>query len=270
MNIRGHRVSAAVSLLVILFLWAPLLIVVLNAFNKDELLVGWAGATLRWFRTALHDSEARDALGQSLVIGVTSTTISVLLAVTGAMWWRRASRRARRWYELLVLLNVILPEVVFASAMFLLFVRLHIQLGLPAVVIGHTVWNTAYAILIIQARMSVLEPALEEAAADLGAARWQVFLRVTLPGLLPGLLVAGLLAFTFSFDDVVTSFFMAGSSVNTLPLELLGLIRFRVTPEVNAIGAVAMLVTAGTAMTGYAIASRVNRARHAGVPFGFR
>jgi ABC-type spermidine/putrescine transport system permease subunit II len=268
-NIRGHRWSASVSLIVILFLWTHLFIVVVNAFNKDELLVGWAGATLRWFRTALDDAEARDALRQSLIVGVASTAISIFLAVTGAMWWRRASRRARRWYELLVLLNVILPEVVFASAMFLLFVRLHLQLGLPAVVIGHSVWNTAYAILIIQARMSVLEPALEEAAADLGAARWQVFLQVTVPGLLPGILVAALLAFTFSFDDVVTSFFMAGSSVNTLPLELLGLIRFRVTPEVNAIGAVAMLVTAGTAMVGYVMALRMNRARRQGLPFGF-
>jgi ABC-type spermidine/putrescine transport system permease subunit II len=269
-NLRGHRLSAAISLLVIVFLWAPLLVVVLNAFNKDELLVSWAGGTLRWFRTALHDAEARDALRQTLTISVASTAVSIPLAVTGALWWRHASPRARRPYELLVLLNVILPEVVFASAMFLLFVRLHVPLGLPAVVIGHTVWNSAYAILIIQARLSVLDPMLEEAAADLGAGRWQVFRRVTVPGLLPGILVAALLAFTFSFDDVVTSFFMAGSSVNTLPLELLGLIRFRVGPEVNAIGAVAMLVTAGTAMTGYVIASRMNRARRDGVAFGFR
>lgn len=270
MNVRDHRFSGAMSLAVIVFLWAPLVVVVVNAFNGDELLVSWGGATLRWFHTALQDAEARDAFRQTLVVGVASTAISISLAVTGAMWWRHASPRARRRYQLLVLLNVVLPEVVFASAIFLLFVRLGLPLGLPAVVIGHTVWNTAYAILIIQARMSVLDPALEEAAADLGAGRWATFRRVTVPGLLPGILVAALLTFTFSFDDVVTSYFMAGSSVNTLPLELLGLIRFRIGPEVNAIGAVAMLVTAGTALIGYVIASRMSRGRREALPLGFK
>jgi ABC-type spermidine/putrescine transport system permease subunit II len=266
-NVRGHRFSAAISLVIILFLWSPLLLVVLNAFNRDELLVGWAGATFRWFRVALHDTEARAALRQTLVIAAATTAIAVPLAVTGAMWWRRAGARARRWYDLLVLLNVILPEVVFASAMFLLFVRLKLPIGLPAVVLGHSVWTTAYAILIIQARLSVLDPRLEEAAADLGAPRWDVFRRVTMPALIPGIIGAALLVFTFSFDDVVTSFFMAGSEVNTLPLQLLGMIRFRVTPEVNAIGTLAMLVTAGTALAGYVLVSRVNRARRA-LPVG--
>ena len=264
MNLRGHRVSAAVSVLVVLFLWGPLLMVVVNAFNRNELLTGWSGATLRWFRLGFGDHDVRSALLQTLVIAVASTAITLPLAVTGALWWRRAGRRARRWYDLLVILNVILPEVVFASAMFLLFIRLGLPIGLPAVIVGHSVWNTAYAILIVQARISALDPALEEAAADLGAGPFDVFRRVTIPGLLPGIVVAALLAFTFSFDDVVTSFFLAGSSVNTLPLQILGLIRFRVTPEVNAIGTLAMLVTAGLAVVGYAILSGAGRPRRDG------
>jgi ABC-type spermidine/putrescine transport system permease subunit II len=267
-NFRRHRVSAIVSAVVIVFLWGPLVMVVVNAFNRNELLTGWSGATTHWFGVGASDRDVRSALIQTLEIALASTAITLPLAVTGALWWRRAGRRARRWYDLLVILNVILPEVVFASAMFLLFIRLHLPLGLPAVIIGHSVWNTAYAILIIQARISALDPALEEAAADLGAGPMQVFGRVTIPGLLPGIVVAGLLAFTFSFDDVVTSFFLAGSAVNTLPLQILGMIRFRVTPEVNAIGTLAMVVTAGLALTGYLVLSGVNRSRRGVLPAG--
>jgi ABC-type spermidine/putrescine transport system permease subunit II len=267
-SLRRNWFVATVSLLAILFLWAPLGMVAVNAFNRNELLTGWDGATLRWFRDAFDDAQVRDALRQTLVIGVLSTAVTLPLAVTAVLWWRRAARRARRWFDALVYLNVILPEVVFASAIFLLFVRLNISTGVGAVVIGHSVWNTAYAILILQARLSALDPGLEEGAADLGANALEVFRRVTIPQLLPGMLVAALIAFTFSFDDVVTSFFLAGSQVNTLPLVLFGLIRFHVTPEINAIGVLVMTFTATVTLLSYLILSRVSRVRRGALPVG--
>ncbi len=268
MRVGRHRFVAAMSLLIVLFLWAPLAMVAFNAFNRNRLLTGWGGATLRWFGVAFQDVQIRDALRQTIAIGVLSTAVTLPLAVTAVLWWRRATRRARRLFDVLVYLNVILPEVVFASALFLTFVRLNIPEGLTAVVIGHSVWNTAYAILILQARLSALDPQLEEAGADLGADPLSVFWRVTLPGLLPGILVAALIAFTFSFDDVVTSFFMAGSQVNTLPLVLFGMIRFRITPEINAIGVLVMTFTAGAATTAYLVLARVNRLRRGAFPSG--
>lgn len=268
MNLRRHGFVAFVSVLAVVFLWAPLAMVAVNAFNRNELLTGWEGATLRWFGDAFDDAQVRDALRQTLVIGVLSTALTLPLAVSAVLWWRHATRRARRWFDALVYLNVILPEVVFASAIFLLFVRVHIATGLAAVVIGHSVWNTAYAILILQARLSAIDPALEEGAADLGANAWEVFRRVTIPALLPGILVAALIAFTFSFDDVVTSFFLSGSSVNTLPLVLFGLIRFHVTPEINAIGVLVMTFTALMTLVSYLILSRVSRLRRGALPVG--
>jgi len=130
-----------------------------------------------------------------------------------------------------------------ATALFLVFTRLHLQLGTVAVVIGHTVWNSAYATLIVQARTASLDPALEDAAADLGASPWRVFRRVTMPGLLPAIVAAGLLAFTFSFDDIVTTFFLNGSDTPTLPVVIMSMIRFRISPEINAIGILVMLFT---------------------------
>jgi ABC-type spermidine/putrescine transport system permease subunit II len=265
--IRRHPFAAAMSAAVVLMLWTPLVIVAINALNTNELLVGWSGATLHWFHDAFIDPEVREGLRLTMVVGVLSTAICVPLAVTGALWWRGASQAGRRLYEVLIYVNVILPEVVFASALFLLFVQVSVPLGLTAIVIGHSVWNTAYAFLIVQARLTALDTTLEEAAADLGANQRQVFWRVTVPALIPGIVVAALIAFTFSFDDVITTFFLAGSSGNTLPVVLFGLIRFRVSPEVNAIGVLVMVFTAGIATAGYLLLARVNRSR-GGLPLG--
>lgn len=266
MILRRHPVAVAASAFVLLVLWTPLVIVAINAVNKNELLVAWDGATARWFHLAFDDPEVREGLRLTLLVGALSTAISVPLAVTGALWWRGASRTGRRLYELLIYVNVILPEVVFASALFLLLVQVGVPLGLPAIVVGHSVWNTAYAFLIIQARLAALDPSLEEAAADLGANQRGVFWRVTVPALIPGIVVAALIAFTFSFDDVITTFFLAGATGNTLPVVLFGMIRFRVSPEVNAIGVMVMVFTAGVATAGYLLLARVNRSRR-GLPF---
>jgi ABC-type spermidine/putrescine transport system permease subunit II len=127
------------------------------------------------------------------------------------------------------------------------------------VVIGHVVWNSAYATLIIQARVVTLDPALEDAAADLGANPWRVFRRVTFPGLLPGIVAAGLLVFTFSFDDVVTSYFLTGSGTAPLPVVLLSMIRFRITPEINAIGMLVMLFTVSMFAIGFIAVTQMGR-----------
>jgi ABC-type spermidine/putrescine transport system permease subunit II len=210
----------------------------------------------------------RSGLKTTLIIAIASALVSLAVGVSGALWWRRAPRRARAIYDGLVYARIIVPEVVFATAVFFLFVRFHFKLGLTAMIIGHSVWNSAYATLIIQARLIGLDPAIEEAAADLGATPWRVFRRVTLVSLLPGIVAAGLLAFTFSFDDVVTSYFLQGKADSPLPIVLFGLIRFRLTPEVNAIGVLVMLFTVALmslAVTAFATAGRLGRSdRRAG------
>jgi ABC-type spermidine/putrescine transport system permease subunit II len=139
-------------------------------------------------------------------------------------------------------MRIVLPEVVAAVGLFLLFRRLNVPLGMWTIAAGHVVFNSAYATIIIQARVATLNTTLEEAAADLGAVPWRAFRRVTVPLLRPAIIVAGLLIFTFSFDDVVTSAFLSGDAV-TLPVLIFGLMRFHVTPEVNAIGSGVMLIT---------------------------
>jgi ABC-type spermidine/putrescine transport system permease subunit II len=255
--VRRHLFTAVVSVAVIVFLWAPLVIVAINSINSDTLLASWKGATTHWYSDAFHEQAVRSGVRQTMKIAFFSTLISLVIGVTGALWWRRASPRGRRMFDTLTYLRIMLPEVVFAVALFLLFSKIHFQLGTTAVIIGHSVWNSAYATLIIQARTATLDPALEAAAADLGANPWRVFRRVTLPGLAPGILAAGLLAFTFSFDDVVTSSFLTGRDASPLPVVILSMIRFRITPEINAIGMMVMIFTVSMFAIGFVAVSRL-------------
>jgi ABC-type spermidine/putrescine transport system permease subunit II len=259
MNVRRHPFSAVIAVAVIIFLWSPLVIVAINSVNRDVLLASWKGATTKWYHQAYYDHTVRSGLHETLVVAAATTVLSLVLAVTAALWWRRASPRARRLFDGLTYLRIMLPEVVFAVALFLLFSRLNFPLGTTAIVIGHTVWNSAYATLIVQARVSTLDPALEDAAADLGANPWRTFRRVIVPGLLPAIAAAGLLAFTFSFDDVVTSYFLTGAGTDTLPVVLLSMIRFRITPEINAVGMLVMLFTVSMFTLGFVVVTRLGR-----------
>jgi ABC-type spermidine/putrescine transport system permease subunit II len=234
---------AAFTVLVFAFLYVPIGVVFLNAFNDDELLTRWGGFTSRWVRGAFENERVRDDFKTSLVIALFSTVLSLGLAVTAALWWRAASARLRAVLDAATYMRIILPEVVAALSLFVFFRRLDVELGAATIIAGHVVFNSAYATVIVQARLATLTSTLEEAAADLGARPSRVFFRVTLPLLMPAILVAALLTFTFSFDDVITSSFLAGSGAETLPMFLFGLVRFHVTPEVNAIGAGVMLIT---------------------------
>jgi spermidine/putrescine transport system substrate-binding protein/spermidine/putrescine transport system permease protein len=234
--LRKHPIVVLIGALGIAFMWLPIVVVVLNSLNRDPTLVTWGGFTSTWIRKAIGDPQVRAGLTTSLQVGLLTTVVSVFVALTGVLWWRRASTLGRRVFDVFVFVRLVIPAVVSATALFLIFTRVGVQLGLATTVIGQSVWDSAFATVILQARMRLLDPAVEEAAADLGAKPGSVFFRVTLPSLIPGILAAAVLAFSLSFDDVVTAFFLAGSRVTTLPLLIFGLIRFNVSPEVNAIG----------------------------------
>ena len=251
MRQRRLTVSGVITTLVMIFLYAPIVAVVVFSVDRDPLLLHWAGFTTHWYDVAIHDPEVFADLVTSLEAAALSTVLSLAVAITAGLWFRRASARARRWFDLLTYSRIVLPEVLVALGLFALMQKLGIPLGLWAIIVGHVVFNSAYATVIIQARFATLGMSLEQAAADLGASPWRVFRRVTMPLLRPAVLVAALLAISFSFDDVVSSLFLGGTSVETIPVLLLGMIRLHVTPEVNAIGAGQMLITTVTfAMAG--------------------
>ena len=227
--------AAWFTVLVFGFLYLPIGMVVANSFNADTSLIGWGGFTFKWYSQTLSDQRVRADFVTSVEAALISTAISLVIAVSTGLWTRTASARARRLVDSTTYMRIVLPEVVMALALFLVLRRYRVGLGIPTIVAGHVVFNSAYATLIIQARLATMTTTLEQAASDLGATPWRAFRRVTLPLLLPAIVVAALLITSFSFDDVVTSLFLGGPNTETLPVLLLGLIRVNVTPEVNAI-----------------------------------
>jgi ABC-type spermidine/putrescine transport system permease subunit II len=231
-----------VGSLVLVLLYLPISVAVAGAFNADETLSRWGGFTMRWFTEVSANERALRDFRLSMAIAVVATGIALLIAVATGVATRHMSTRTKAWIEMSTLVRIILPEVVIAVGLFLLMRLLHLSLGFTAIVVGHVVFLSAYATVIIQARFAALTDVLEEAAADLGASPWRTFWRVTMPGLVPAVVVAALLSFTFSFDDVVTSMFLGGANAETLPVLIMGLVRIRVSPFVNAIAVAVMAI----------------------------
>jgi spermidine/putrescine transport system permease protein len=245
--VRARFPLAKVLLVVVLaFFYVPIGVVVANALNADQSLATWGGATGKWFHLVFTDPRVRSDFGTSLVIALATMAGSVLLALTAVLGTARFAARTRAAVNATTYARLMLPEVVVAVGLFLVLRRLDVPLGLGPVIVGHVVFCSAYATVVIQARYATVTGRYAEAAADLGASPWRVFRRVTAPLLASALLVAALLAFTFSFDDVVSSVFLSGSEVETLPMLMLGLVRQRITPEVNAIAVSVMVITLAT------------------------
>ncbi len=244
--------------LVYLFFYTPIAVVIGYSFNDSRFATVWGGFTTRWYGQAFADSSITDALQNTLVVAVVSTSIAVVIGTITAYYLERTSRRIRAITDAVTYMRIIMPEIVSALALLIFLNMLHVPLGRIAMIIGHVAFNTAYVIVVVRARLAGLDRSTEEAALDLGASHLVTFWRITLPDLLPGVLAAALLAFTFSFDDFVTSFFLAGPGSATLPVKLYSLVKYGISPVVNAIATCIMLVTL-TLLTLFAIANRAGR-----------
>jgi ABC-type spermidine/putrescine transport system permease subunit II len=254
MKQRRLSVSSVWMGMVLLFLYAPLVVVILNSFNAEFTLVEWGGFTTEWYGDAFGDARIRRDFRDTVLIAVSVAVLSLLIATATSIWARRAGRRSVGMMNLATYTRMTLPEIVIAIGLFLLFRKLGVELGATAIIAGHVVFCSAYATIVLQARLANLSMSLEEAAADLGAPAWRAFRRVTLPMLAPGLVVAGLLVLTLSADDVLVSLFLGGGNAETLPVLMLGLARRQVTAEVNVIGTLFMLFTVLTFALAIALA----------------
>lgn len=229
--------------LVYLFLFTPILLVLVNSFNADSTLTSWGGLTAHWYSVAANDETVVGAAKTSLEVAIVSTAVATLVGTLAAVGIRRSRRTLRAATSSTAYARIVMPELVLAIGLLLTFKMFNWQLGFWAVVVGHVTLFSAYAIIIVGSRLASRDGSLEEAARDLGATAFRAFWRVTLPEIAPAIAASALLIFTFSMDNVVTSLFMASGDMNTLPLVLFSLIRLSVTPEVNAIGAMLTIAT---------------------------
>jgi spermidine/putrescine transport system permease protein len=243
MKSRGALVLPFVSIAVYLFLYAPLAILVLFSFNKGRLTAVWEGFTLEWYVRLLGDTRILTSLRNSLIIGLSATVLSTVVGTAAALAFFRHRFRRQTSLDALVTLPIVIPEIVMASSLLLLFAAAGLRLGFLSVILAHVGFSISYAVVVVRARLSGFDRSLEEAAMDLGAGPFRTFFQVTLPGIAPGVLAAGLLVFALSIDDYVITSFVAGVGSTTLPIQIYSMVRSGVSPQINAVSTILLVAT---------------------------
>lgn len=225
-----------------LFLYAPIISLVIFSFNASKLVTVWGGFSTKWYGALLEDQQILDAAWVSLKVAIISATLATVIGTLASYALVRfGGFRGRLALSGLVTAPLVMPEVIIGLSLLLLFVAMETLIGWPAgrglltIVIAHATFGAAYAAVVIQSRMGALDMSVEEAALDLGARPVRVFFDVTLPGLVPALVSAWLLVFTLSLDDLVIASFVTGPGASTLPMVIFSKVRLGVSPEINAL-----------------------------------
>ncbi len=251
---RGLALYAALAYA---FLHVPLLILAIFSFNASKFTV-WRGFSLHWYAAAMADGELIESAVNSLIIGICATAIATVIGTMAAYaLWKRAST----WVSGAMYLSLVTPEIVTGVSLLALFQWsfrfLHLRLGMHTVILAHVAFSVAYVAVVVMARLRSFDPALEEAALDLGATEFGAFQRVTLPYLAPAVIAAAMLAFTVSIDDYVITSLVAGIDSQTLPMVIYAMARRGVNPVLNAVST--MIVVALGAMVLFSERLRVAR-----------
>ena len=237
-----HRRALRVHLgLVFAFLYLPIVVLVVLSFNASGQPTAWGGFSLQWYRELAADRELIDAIGNTLIVAVIVTAISTVLGTLLAVGLQRTVRS--RVLDSVLFLPAVIPDIVLAIALLIFFNLLRFTLGLHTIVIAHVVFDMIFVAAIVRTRLAYFDRRVEEAAGDLYAPPVQSFLLVTLPLIMPGVIAGALVAFTLSVDEFVIAFFNSGPTSITFPIRIYARIRFGVTPVINAVAAIVLLVS---------------------------
>lgn len=235
--------------LVYAFLYVPILVLILLSFNASGLPTAWGGASLKWYTKLLANASIQHAALNTLIVALTSTVIAcvlgTLLALGVEMRARSSGRKGSNIADTLLMAPMIIPDIVLAIALLSFFNLLKMSLGLHSIILSHVVFNIAFVCAVVRTRLKHFDYSILEASIDLGAGWFTTARRVLLPAIFPGVLAGGLLAFTLSVDEFIIAFFNSGSgsASTTLPMQIYSMIRFGVTPEINALATLVMLVS---------------------------
>ena len=274
---RRHPVIQIATVLVYFFLYAPIIVLILYSFNASRTNVTFEGFIPRvservemdgslvraspcgpfhWFCELSKNDDVIEAAGNTLTIAFSSTLVSVIIGTMAALALQRYEFKLKPFSQLSLYIPIVIPEIVMGIGILTLFSQLfgllnnalgltgdsRLSLGLGTVIVSHIAFSVPFVTLVVQARLQGFDKSYEEAAMDLGANEWTTFRRVTFPMILPGILSGGLLALTLSLDDFVITFFTNGPGSTTLPIYVYGLLRKIITPQVNALSTVWVLI----------------------------
>lgn len=248
-----ERLLAANAIVVYVFLYAPIVLLVIFSFNDNNNVSIWTEPSLRWYGEMFRNDEVMGALRNSLVVALVATAVSTVLGTALAISLERYRYRGRGTLDGLAYLPIIIPDVTMAVMLLIFFFQafgildsltgIRLTTGLHTIILAHIAFNISFVAVVVRARIAQFDEALEEAAADLYATRWQTFRKVTLPLIAPGVAGGALLALTLSLDDVVVTQFVSGAGSTTLPVYVFGLVRRGVTPLINAVSVVMLLAS---------------------------
>jgi len=215
-------------------------IVVVYSFNDSRLNAQWVGFTLDWYRKLFADEEMLTAARNSLVIGLVASAVSTVL---GTMAGFAMYRYRLRVLPVMVVAPIAIPEILMGVSLLIFFVAINLTLGLVSITLAHIAFCIGFVAIVVRSRLAGMDESLVEAARDLGATPWRAFRLITLPLIMPGVIAGALMAFTLSIDDFVVTYFTAGADALTLPLKIYTMVKISVTPEVNAVSTLLMLLT---------------------------
>ncbi len=220
------------------YIYIPILILMIFSFNTQKLNIHWEGFTFAWYTKLFHDSQVMLATRNTLIIALISTLIATIIGTLAALALQRYRFPGYNLSETVLYIPVVIPEVVMGISLLVFFAMINLTLGLLTITLSHIAFSVPFVTLVVRARLHGFDQSIEEAAMDLGANELVTFWRVTLPTIMPGILAGAMLAFTLSLDDYVITYFTAGPGSTTLPLRIFSMVRFAVTPEVNALSTI--------------------------------
>lgn len=260
---RGMRYSYLA--LIYLFLYVPIAVVVVFSFNNSYVSLLWHGFTWHWYSVLFHDVDMGLVAWHSLWLGITASTLATLLGLIASVALFRFRFMGKQALQLLIFVMIVLPDLVLGVALLLLMSLVHFPLGFWSLLIAHITFCLPFAVIITGNQLRQLDKHILEAGLDLGATETQLYWKVIIPLVLPGLISSWLLSFTMSIDDVIISYFVSGPSYEILPLKIYSMVKLGVSPEVNALCTILLALTFAMTLLAYFIQKpkRSSRALHA-------
>lgn len=242
--------------LVLFFLYLPIIVLVIYSFNTSKMNVIFEGFTLHWYKNLINNRTLIEAFINTIIIAVTSTITSTIIGTLGAIGLYRYNFKGKQIINLLLYIPIVIPEIVLGISLLSVYTLTKLELGMPTLILSHIAFSIPFVIVSVRSTLSQTLVTYEEAAKDLGANSFNTFFKVTLPQIMPGVVSGATLAFTLSLDDVVISYFTAGPGSNTLPLQIYSMIKTGISPDVNALTTLMLLVTMTVLITSTIIQSR--------------
>ena len=254
----------------LLFIYLPMVIMVIYSFNASKLVTVWGGWSFKWYLGLLDNKQLVSSVLRSLEIACYTAISAVALGTVAAFVLTRIPRfRGRTLFGGLVTAPLVMPEVITGLSLLLLFVAMAQLVGWPTergmvtIWIAHTTFCTAYVAIVVSARLRELDLSIEEAAMDLGAKPWKVFFLITIPMIAPSLAAGGMMSFALSLDDLVLASFVSGPGSTTLPMEVFSAVRLGVKPEINAVASLILLSVSLFTFSSWYLVARAEKRRRA-------